>query len=300
MITAVGLIDQISREGYEMLWGRIEVQQYLSYGEYIEALGHSVSHSKSVGIMSLNTMVTKILPGKTPEFVYFSCFSTMTWIFIFLSVLFMSIIHVIRIRVTNTSRTDNSAKKHAKVIIETIINFLSPLLSRSVEKCLLNRSNRFNLGIYLIFSMVISINFCNYLLDYLQVELPMVKIKTIEDLAERSEMKIIVRSDSSLAAFASKGESELARTIDKKILPYANNANFKKADQLVSGLMDGSMAYIEEHLDVIQLLTKINKVNRNLSLESLHISTESASFEPYFIIVNPNITMWASMALNQM
>ena len=291
--------EQMLSEGYEFIWAPAKISQYLSYGKIMGTFGIKVTYSRIIGMLSPNTIITKILPGTAPEFVYFRCFSTLTWILIFVSILLMSIIHLIRIRVTSSTRVTISTKYQVKLFLETIINNICPLLSKAVDNNQAEHSTKLGLGVYLLFSMVISFNFSNYLLDYLQVELPMVKIKTLEDITKRNDLKILMRHDSSLVAFAEKGDSELARNIKDKLEVYFDFHRENIVTNLTNGLIEGSIAYIQEYFNAVQTLPRINKINKLFSMDNLHISTESAGYEPYFILVNPDISIWASMYLDK-
>ena len=285
--------EQIFSEGYEIIWSSAKIEQYFLYGKIIAIFGFKVSYSRSVGIMNPNTIVTKMLPGKAPEFIYFQCFSTLTWMLILMTIILMSIFHLMKIRVTSSTRMTRPIQSQVKIFLVTMINDICPLLNKALEKSHAEHSSRFVLGLYLLFSMVISMNFCNYLLDYLQVELPMVKIKNLDDLAKRSDLKIILRGDSSLVALAGKGE--LSKISNLQLEPYFNFHSDDIERRLTKGLMEGSIAYIQERFNAVQTLLKINKKNKSFSLSTLHISTESAGYEPYFILFNPKIPIWVSL-----
>ena len=272
----------------------------MTYSKIMSAFGYKVTHSRCIGMLSPNAIITKMLPGTTPEFVYIRCFSTLTWILIFVSILLVSIFHLIRIRVTSSIRLASSCASQVKVFLETIINNICPLLSKAVENAQVEHTSRLVLGVYLLFSMVISFNFSNYLLDYLQVELPMVEIKTLEDLVKRNDLRILMRGDFSLAAFAEKRDSELARSIENKLDMYFDYYGENIILNLTKGLIEGSIAYIQEHLNAVSTLSRVNEINNSFSMNTLHISTESAGYEPYFILVNPTISIWASMSLDKM
>ena len=286
---------------YQMIWGPIRISQYLTYGQIMKALsGSDMNRSTWIGMMSPNTMVTKILPGSVPKFIYFSCFSTITWVLILITILLISIIHWMRIRMIKTNGIACTPKRYFKTLVETIINHFAPLLSISLDKNLAEKSSKLSLSVFLLFSMVISINFCNYLLDNFQWKLPVIKINTLEDLALRSSMKIIVRADSSFVAFAEKNDNELSRNIEQQLETYFDIVKDDIENKLVKGLMDGSLAFIHEQVSLVQLLVELEKRNKTFSKDNLHISTESAGYEPYFINFNPETPIWASLALDKM
>ena len=293
--------EKLMTGSYQLVWGPTKISHYLTYGKIIKSFtGSDLNLSMWVGMMSPNTMVTKILPGSVPEFIYFRCYSIITWILILITILLISIIHLFKLRVTSSNRIANSAKQQAKILMEIMINHISPLLSRSLERDQAVKSSRLSLSVYLLFSMVISIKFCTYLLDNLQWELPVIKINTLEDLAQRKNIKIIVRHDSSFVTFVDQGDSELTRSIQKQLEPYFDFDEDDIENKLVKGLMEGSVAYFQEHLTVVQILFDLKTRNKTFSMDNLHISTGSAGDQPYFILYNPEIPIWASLALDRM
>ena len=295
-----GLADQILSEGYQFIWGHVKIQQYIKYSGYMQMVGINIPYLRLVGFIYPNTIVSKIIPGTAPDFIYFSCYSTLTWTLIFISILIMSFIHLMRVNLIKLTRSTRSFNQHVKIFLETVINYISPFVSRALDQCHINQSLRLSLAIYLLYSMVISIEFNNFLLDYMQIELPTIKINTIEDLAKRSELKIILRQDSSLYAFADNGKTELARKIKTHLREFNDFDKDGIETKMLKGLMDGSIAYIQDHMILVITLLHIKKKKKDIfSLDNLHISTESAGYEPYFIMFDPDIPIWASLALNK-
>ena len=127
----------------------------------------------------------------------------------------------------------------------------------------------------------------------------MVKVKTLEDLAKRNDLKILMRHDSSLVDFAKEGDSELARKINDKLELYFDFHRENIVNNLTNGLIEGSIAYIQEYLAAVIFFPVMTKLNKLFLMENLHISTESAGYEPYFILVNPDISIWASIYLDK-
>ena len=114
----------------------------------------------------------------------------------------------------------------------------------------------------------------------------MIKIKTLEDIAKRNDLRILLRHSSSLVAFAENDDSELAMNIKNKLDFYFDYYRENIETKLSKGLIGGTIAYIQEYFNAVQTLPRIHKIKKLFSMVNLHISTESAGYEPYFILVN--------------
>ena len=134
--------------------------------------------------------------------------------------------------------------------------------------------------------------------------IPVLKIDSLEQLAQRKDLKILVRSDSSLFKYASDVNSELARAIDKQLDPYSdyNGPGFR--EKLATGLRNGSFVYVNTRLTVIFGIMNLSDFHKKLGeeplIDILHISEEDGGLEPYFAFFNAESDPWILNTLNKM
>ena len=168
-----------------------------------------------------------------------------------------------------------------------------------MEEAVLRHVSKVIVCIWLMASLVISIEFTSYLMDKLIRSLPSANIDTIEELFHQENLKTVVRSDGPLATYASRiGD----KAIDQ-LIPYEEYGNV--VNDLGSGLMNGSLAYANNRLTLIFDLIELNEMNERLEengpqlIDMIHISEGSLGFEPYFAFLNSESDSWIASALNK-
>ena len=282
------MVIEFLEERSDIILGSGMVSQYLVYKEWMKILGFDMVLSKPVGFYEMNTIAAKVSLGLIPMFAYFKCFSLNVWILLFVSMLSLALVSKLS---TNKTRL--------KSFRFYFWNYSTLLLSKSMNDSIVKSVPYLILSIWLISSLFTSIQFMAHFYDFMVTTVPVIIIKTLEDLSQRTDMRIIVRGDSSLAAFTHLQNSSLAEALGKQLDPYYDFRAENITQILTQKLPNGLTAYINERLILILDLIK-HFQSQNISLDSVYISRESATFEPYFFFLNKNLSQWALHLLNQM
>ena len=167
-----------------------------------------------------------------------------------------------------------------------------------MNEFIVNSVSKILLILWLISALIITTQFTAYFLDFMVTTIPEIIVWTIEDLAERPDMKIITRDDYSLYAFAETEKTVLAQKIKKQLDPYFDYNEENVTQKLISGLNTGTSAYVHERLMMSFTLIKLT-LEENVTFDSIHISTKSAEFDPYFIFVKGESPEWILPSLNE-
>ena len=132
---------------------------------------------------------------------------------------------------------------------------------------------------------------------------PVVKIDSLEQLLQRTDMKIVARADSSLAKYAELN-SELARTTLNRLETYTDNFDGQQMEDLSKRLRNGSIAYVNVRLTLIFTIMGLPQhegdQNDEPLIEMLHISEDDGGLEPYFMFLNPESSEWIPKSMNKM
>ena len=100
--------------------------------------------------------------------------------------------------------------------------------------------------------------------------IPEIKIRTIEDIIERDDLKIFVRIDSGLDKIVQKDKLDM----------YYDWEEENMTNRLIKGFDQKSHAYLNDKFILLSTL-----IDLNISIDNVHISEEDTALQPYFIIV---------------
>lgn len=142
-----------------------------------------------------------------------------------------------------------------------------------------------------------------YLLEYEIRGIPLVKINTLEELAKRKDIDIYVRENSALEIFADHSDTELASDVKSHLKIYQWLADIRS--ELIRGLRNGSMAYVNPRLSLILYLTDFSELeaigdNEPKLTDVVHVSEETGGQEPYFLFINASAERWVLTSMNDM
>ena len=255
--------------------------QYSQYKMGMANFGIQLGHSKVIDFYQQNTIASMSYPGSDQMFSYFKCFTIEVWVFTLLSIILISLIQPGKVTMLK--------------FFANIWTYFSALISAPVKKI----ESKILFYFWVISALFVGKYFTAFLLDFMVSSIPPVTIKTLEDLSLRSDLKIYVRGDSSLAHFAKTDDSFLAKALKTKIIPYFNYRSEGVPKKLALGLNNGSSAYIQDRLILIFTMIDIVR-DENVSFDSIHISSDSATFEPFYIFLNLDMPKWAHTLLDQM
>ena len=142
-------------------------------------------------------------------------------------------------------------------------------------------------------ALVLTKEYTTYLLDKLIRSTPSASIDSIEHLV-LSDLKIVVKADNPLVSYA---ERISPQTVDQMIL-YDDYDSV--VSSLASGLMNGTIAYVNNRMTLIFDLLRLEKqYSKNDLVSSIHLSRESLGFEPYFVFINDKSHKWFQLTINR-
>ena len=184
-------------------------------------------------------------------------------------------------------------------LVKYLFNYTIVLLCKPMELSIVKQTSRIILCVWLMASVVISIEFTSYLMDKLIRSLPSASIDTIDQIFNQDKLKVVTRSDGPLATYA---ENIGDKAIDRLILYDEYNT---VAPYLTSGLMNGSLAFSNNRLSLILGLIKMNEFYKSNSssngpqlIDVILISDGSLGFEPYFAFINGESNSWIASAID--
>ena len=265
--------------------------QYLQYSKQNSKIGFGYHYSKCIDFLEVAQIAARYYPGTLPLVTYFRCFPIEVWALIWISIIVLSLI---------------STQQTLKLIdfYEFLWNYSNILFNKTFQKFITHLKYKYFVGIWLLSALILSIEFTVYLLDFMVLTQPVVKIDSLEQLSKMSAMKILTRADSSLVKFASLTDSDLARAIFKQLEPYQDKDYKNTVVKLARGLRDGSVAYVNNKLTLIFELLKLNefqiKANEEPLIDLVHISEDDGGLEPYFVLFNAESDEWISNEINKM
>ena len=279
------MVNRIINEGFDIILGTSSVSQLFHYQEPLSVLNIELVNSKFLGYNEVNTIAARTFPGKVPLLAYFNCYSKSNWLFMLITLLTVSALSTL------------SIKNHNSMLFRNIFcNYIIVLVKQPMNLWVSRHSPSHVISIWLMSAFILTTLFTAYFFDFMVRTVPLIKIRTLEDLYQREGMKIIVRSDSSLIQSKLKGG----------IWSKDNNSQFETyfdfktegAPKLINGLNEGRVAYINNRLPLIFTLIYLSEI-QNKSFENIYISSDSAAFEPYFSMLNKLIPPWAAEAFNR-
>ena len=221
-------------------------------------------------------------------FAYFKCFSLFAWSTIVATILAISIV----------SKIISKMNTNLYSIGYYIWNYTIILISGTFSKSITRSTPYLILSLVLWLGLNFSILFNAFVVDFMVTTVPIIRVKSLEELSQRKELEIIVRVDSSLISFTEQGKSQLARGLASQLSTYDDFHQEHIGEKLIDDLRDGSVAYISDALLMIFTLISLSQ-SHDVSFKSVYISRENSELEPYFLLMNKNMPPWAIGILNK-
>lgn len=231
-------------------------------------------------------MVSRTSQGKVAMFAYFKCFPHLVWALVFLSALTFTVLAMLATRRVNV-----------KSLRDFFWNYTCSLTLKPMESSHIRSVPYLINGLWLSSALVLTTQFTAYLLDYMIKGIPLDTITTIEELSKRNQIKVVVRGDSLLSKMAAES-SAIGLALSTHMSTYLDFESEDVDQTIMKGLTDGSVAYVNDRLILFFTLLGL-KEKYKFSFDSLHISTESSFFEPYFLFTNDLIPKWAQHYLDK-
>ena len=224
----------IAKEAVDIILAPMVIAQYYKYSSALANFGVTLLRTDYVGYFEADVVAARKYPGSAPIFAFKYCFPKEVWILVFVSMVCLSLI----------SSFDNKLVFNYKKLLKYFYNYLNYLLWESMEKSLINSSFRQILIVWLLSAFVLSIHFTAYLMDYMISAVPMVKIDSLNDLAQQDHMKIVVRFDDSFVEFVNMKDSPLKKRLSAQLLPYELMHHI--VQDMIRGLRNGSLANVSK------------------------------------------------------
>ena len=269
-----------------MILGPGTDSQFLLYQEQLSFLTIALRHTTLVDFFESNTFVSRTNAGKVAMFAYLKCFPKLVWALVFLSAFIISVTAIL-------------ATKHFKSrsLRDLFWSYTSLLTCQPMQLSHIRSVPYLITGLWLTSALVFTTQFSAYFFDNLIKGVPIDVINTIEELSERDHIKVVVRDDSLLSKFAATDTSSTARALSTHINEYFDFESEDIEHTIMKGLTNGSVAYVNDRLILLFTLIGLRE-QFNFSYESLHISTESSVFQPYFLLTNEMIPKWSQKYLD--
>ena len=270
-------------EDWHIILGPGSGSQFMSYERPMRNWGKKLGLGEYLGYFSMNTIAARTYPG-TPEILpYFKCFSTGVWTLILISLAFISML-------TTLSKGKCNYRTFGQNLWNYSVILIAPL--HKMPKGL-------NLFIWFISALFLTKYFLVYFFDFMIRSVPMVTINTFQDLSQRPDMKILVRGDSSLYETIMSDNSEMSNTLYNQLELFTNLLSEDIGERLATGLNNGSVAFVHDHMIMISYLMKVMQ-DFKVKFDSIHISQAMVTFEPYFVFFNQEMPQWAHTCLKTM
>jgi hypothetical protein len=262
---------------------------YLTYTPELNAINYTYHHSDCIDFIDVASIAAKTSTGAVRHFIYFNCFESCVWYLIILSIILLSL----------------TSSQKLSYFLQYLWNYFLILFTKSLQNFLLKSTVKSIIGLWLLSALVLSIQFTNYILDYMSTAAPILTIDSLETLAKHSEMKIGVQKDNALVQFIQSHDTELTNTLRQQLSAFDDYEEVKT--YLPIGLRNGSLVYINCRLflifDLMEMTQNEDKsqLNDNKRLiDLMHISDENGGLEPYFMFVSQTPGEWALNGLNRM
>ena len=280
------MIEKLIVEGVDIILASAYSSQLFAYRDLTDSIGLDITLSDNVDYFESNTIAAKETLGSVPIFAYFKCFTIPVWISILFSMLSLALISKL---MTNNQKF--------KSFGTYVWNYSIILMAGSMAKPFLKAAPHLILSLWLVSALILSNLFNAFIMDFMVTTVPIIRIKTLEELSERKDMKIVVRVDHFLTTYT-QGQSKLARDLARQLEPYDDFYEEKIDEKLIKGLTQGTVAYITDGLLMIFTLIGLSQTH-DMSFKSIFISRGSSSeMEPYFLIINKGMPSWAIETLN--
>ena len=256
--------------------------QLITYIGGFKELNINYRMSRSLGHLEMGSIVCRTWPQAIPMFLHFTCFTSDVWIAIFTSILSISIALSLKI-------------KSISAFYEYFWNLLIIIFTPCFQKFILNSNSiRFLAGIWLISSLVISTQFTSFLLDYMARPNPIIKIDSLQDLADRPGLKVFATDDSTLFAYATEEVNDpLAIAIREQIVAFNAEAILDREFRLdlIGKFRAGTHCYsFYKILVLFQIIRLMNDEPLNDNGDKLgdilHLSTQSGGQLPSALAVS--------------
>lgn len=296
-MSAMELAFTMIQQGLDILLAPGMISQYFIFNEKFPNYGLYFDHSVSVGYLQSNIIAAKVWSGRADMFAYFKCFSVTVWISLLITIVFISVISAIMRMVKDKGHV--AIRCRVYLVIDYLWNYSITLLYGAMSEQTLLSTSRSMIALWLLSAMFISIEFMAFTLDFMVTTLPDIQINTLEDLANRKDMKIIVRNDSALAMYVTNTDTELTKSLRKKMLGYVDMEAEDIAAQISEGLIEGTAAFINRKSMILFHLAKISR-SQNVTFDNINLSQESSIYEPFFILYNRDIDPWKRIELDKM
>ena len=264
--------------------------QYFQYSTGLKMLGYNLSHTQFIGYFEADVIASIEYPGKIPMFAYLSCFSKEVWILIIASLVVLSLV----------SSIDRKSFHLSSNIFEICYNFKILLISKSIQKSIINRISTIILSIWIISALVLSNQLTAYFTDFMVTAVPMIRIDSFEDLVKHKDTKIICREDDSFTVSVKLNDTQLKRSLLPMLEPYEHQLEYRKLAKVLKNL---SYVYVTKRdlMVFIMMDFKIFYYKGPPRLEDiLHLSEKTNLLEPYFMFVNNDSPVWLKVNLNRM
>lgn len=199
------LFEQFFGDDIKFYTGLVEGSTIKTLDEQLDSFGYSLKYTNNLQYLRLGCIASKIKPGIVPIFQYFNCFPINVWISLFSMIIFFSTF----VKIFKSNRNEFS---------ENFWNYTSVLLSKSYPniKSINNLWEKIIIGFWVISYTLLSIIFCNYLLDFMVKSTPLVIIDSWNDLFI-SESKIFADSSQMMAKFANNENTEMAKNFRHRL-----------------------------------------------------------------------------------
>jgi len=118
---------------------------------------------------------------------------------------------------------------------------------------------------------------------------PVLYIDTIEQLAQRTDIHVVVRRDGSFDKYIHSNQNSVSKNIADKLIDFVNFEDIRHL--VMSGLRNGSIAFIypqialKYHLQELSKFQELEHIYSDRLIDLVHISRSIAS-EPYFLFIN--------------
>ena len=260
-----------------------------STATYIDAVisNPKLAITRCLDFLEVGTFASRINVGKVNMFEFVRCFSIDVWALILCSLLVLSLI----------SKLNYSEKIDS--FFEHFWQYFMILLKNSVSKSPIISKKRNVMGIWFLAVFVLSVAFTAFLMDHLIRAAPVDILDDLQLLAAHPEIKILVKYDHSMVG---NPETDLAKALKQRTQIFFDVSEI--SGELITGIKNGSFAYVNTRLSLIDDLNKFSLIDQIINNQSdlaqtVHISEDSGGLEPYFILTCA-YTPWILSPFNKM
>ena len=253
----------------------------------LENYGVFFAKTVFVNHMELDNFASKIVPVPLVTFQFFNSFEPLIWLFIFFSIVLLSILSSI-------------CSWDVHHLWKYFWNFTELLFSKSIQPFLTKLESKLIFGVWLLSALYLGIGFTAFILDNMVKAAPVRKLNNLEQLAE-SGLNIFERGDGTLAAFAKKSNTDLAKRINQQLAIYSNIPD--SLAEILEGLRNGSSVLVGSRIYLIFLLRELSEkesFHHDKLFDIMHISKESRGNEPFFLVFTDDIDKWVINAFNRL